>query len=412
MAPRLRLPFSIPYLRVFYSTTYTSLFILELALLGITPTALIYSAISERALQYIVIIGGVYVLVALFVLFIYSSRLYTNRTVLAALGKSYIPVEEGEVSKSVRKLIKNQLDRSAAVALECRPRNLAEAGAQVVDTENGSEENGAEGKIRIGRYAKVDPDNPPWGIVQHPGWSSPNPQETSLTPHVFYMQIINELPNLLEARIVSLGGPPRSLDRRALLESEYPASQKPPLLDIRNYLEILDFESQAIVPEVAAGFINRFETARFSGRPLSEADFVALTSNFAELLSSIQLDGDDQDLRASSSTHPTENGVLPTIEDGASLTSNDGRSMSFQSSTASTNTVDRTTDSRLRGPVRRSVTPAFAMRDRNGSITHSNAISSTYSSLASSRRASSTSLESATSVIQQAQAQRQRRLDR
>ncbi|KAF2222031.1 hypothetical protein BDZ85DRAFT_264771 [Elsinoe ampelina] len=412
MAPRLRLPFSIPYLRVFYSTTYTSLFILELGLLGITPTALIYSAISERALQYIVIIGGVYVLVALLVLFIYSSRLYTNRTVLAALGKSYIPVEDGEVSKAVRKLIKSQLDRSAAVALECRPRNLAEAGPIIVEDSDRSMQHDGEEKARIGRLAKIDPSIPPWGLVKHPGWSSPNPNETTLTPHVFFMQIISELPNLLEARVVSLGGPPRSSDRRAVIESEYPGSQKPPLLGIREYLDYLDSEGAVMIPEAASDFIDRFENARFSGRPFSEHDFVGLTAAFADLLSNMQEGENPHEFSPSSNSRPIENGVLPTIEDGASMASRSTRNMSFDSSVSSSTTINETTDSEYRAPYRRPTTPALVMQNRSGSVVGRTMSTSNHSSLASSRQVSTTNLESATSVVQQAQAERRRRLGR
>lgn len=66
-------------------------------------------------------IGGTYVLTALIAIFIYSSRLYTNRSVLAGVGKAYIPVEDGEVGRNVRKMIVSQLERSAIIAWEARP---------------------------------------------------------------------------------------------------------------------------------------------------------------------------------------------------------------------------------------------------------------------------------------------------
>ncbi|GAM86386.1 hypothetical protein ANO11243_044000 [Dothideomycetidae sp. 11243] len=265
--------FHVPFFRIFYSTTYTSLYIVQLILLAITPASLIYTAIEAGALQYIFIIGGVYILTAFLVVFLYSSRLYTNRTVLAAVGKNWIPIEEGEVSRSVRKLVKSQLERSALVALECRPRNLVEDGV-LLRMGQGVHLNGS-----------VDPQYPPWGLVQQLGWSSPNPQETSLSPQIDFAQIIDELPNLLEARAVSLGGEPR-----AMQDAVRPIDkvQKVPVVGIRDYLEYLDSSGRILIPDCAQDFIERYEHARFCGRPLREADFITLTAVFAELLSGMQ----------------------------------------------------------------------------------------------------------------------------
>lgn len=284
--------FHVPFFRIFYSTTYTSLYIVQLILLAITPASLIYTAIEAGALQYIFIIGGVYILTAFLVVFLYSSRLYTNRTVLAAVGKNWIPIEEGEVSRSVRKLVKSQLERSALVALECRPRNLVEDGV-LLRMGQGVHLNGSvttdpsatpEDRM-IGRLVKVDPQYPPWGLVQQLGWSSPNPQETSLSPQIDFAQIIDELPNLLEARAVSLGGEPR-----AMQDAVRPIDkvQKVPVVGIRDYLEYLDSSGRILIPDCAQDFIERYEHARFCGRPLREADFITLTAVFAELLSGMQ----------------------------------------------------------------------------------------------------------------------------
>ncbi|PNS20301.1 hypothetical protein CAC42_5751 [Sphaceloma murrayae] len=402
MARRFRLPFRIPILRVFYSTTYTALFLLELLLLAITPTALIYSAITEKALQYIVIVGGVYTLVAILVLFIYSSRLFTNRTVLAALGKSYIPIEEGEVSGSVRKLIKGQLQRSANIALECRPRDLSST-ALLTDHQQGDEFAQNE-KTRVGQIARVDPNFPPWGLVKHPGWSSPNPSETSITPHVFFLQIIDELPNLLEARIVSLGGPPRSSDIKAVTESEYPGSQKPPLLDIRGYLTYVDAEGSVSIPSSAESFIDRFEKARFCGRPLHETELVELTSTFADLLSNTRTgDGDiDTPFEIRNSPLGATNG-LPVIRDDASFLSGTSRS------SRSTDLRPQTSNRELRGADVESPTSAAGGHEHRGSVVHVNRAGAVYGGTGSSGPASTATLDSMSSVIQQARSQRRRR---
>lgn len=80
-------------------------------------------------------IGGVYVLTALLAIFIYTSRLYTNRTVLAAVGKSWIPVEDGEVGRSIRKMIVKALERSALIAWEGRPRDLTKDNSHKTEDE-------------------------------------------------------------------------------------------------------------------------------------------------------------------------------------------------------------------------------------------------------------------------------------
>lgn len=273
----------VPFFRIFYSTTYTSLYIIQLILLAITPASLIYSSIKARALQYIFIVGGVYALTAVSVILIYSSRLYSNRTVLAAVGKSWIPVEEGEVSKSLRKLIKTNIDRSNLIAFECRPRNLASHLA----TDLAPIHADAEQRL-LGRLVTVDPVTPPWGPVYQAGWSSPNPAETTLSPHIHFSSVISELPNLLEARIVSLGGPSRSA--AALSEpDECPQThhhRHKPLQSLRDYLDTLS--QLFVLPPCAPDFVDRYEHARFAGRPLSETDFVILTSVFAELLSGLR----------------------------------------------------------------------------------------------------------------------------
>ncbi|KAJ9632156.1 hypothetical protein H2203_000559 [Taxawa tesnikishii (nom. ined.)] len=218
---RFPLPFRIPFFRIFYSTTYTSLFVVVLCLLAITPAALIFTAVQASAWQYPFMIGGTYVLTALLSLFIYTSRLFTNRTVLAAVGKSWIPVEEGEVGHHVRKMIANALQRSATVAWEGRPRDLsteAEEVAEAAEKEQEKEDHEKsthlfrhgrrhEDQYLVGSIIQVDPQAPPWGHVHHPGWSSPSKFDTQLTPHIYFTTVIRELPNLIEAKAVSLAPP-------------------------------------------------------------------------------------------------------------------------------------------------------------------------------------------------------------
>jgi len=254
---------------IFESTIFTSLFLLQLFLLGITPASLIYESIAAKTLQYPFIVGIVCIVTALVVVFIYTNRLYTNRTVLADVGKNYIPIEDGEVPVRIHGLIKRHLERSALRANECRPRNVAK---EERERNNGQDE--------VGRLVKMDPQRPPWGLVRHDGWSSPNPNETLLPPNTCFATVIKELPNLLEARVVSLGGPPRikidSINNRTIL------------LTLQEYIHLLLECDELQIGSTIKDFLTEYDSALSSYKPLSEKDFHKLTTSFAGILSDIQ----------------------------------------------------------------------------------------------------------------------------
>ncbi|GAB7340149.1 hypothetical protein MBLNU457_6630t1 [Dothideomycetes sp. NU457] len=286
--------FRIPFFRIFYSTTYTSLFFVLLVLLAITPASLIYTAVEASAPQYIFMIGGVYVLTALFTLFIYSSRLYTNRSVLAAVGKSYLPVQDGEVSKNVRKTVVRSLERSALIAWESRPRDLAR-GIASKDAVAGNQQErdglmSPDDSLLAGRIVKVDTYSPPWGHVQHPGWSSPSEMDTSVQTHIYFSSVVQELPNLIEAHAVSLAAVTKSPegDMAALSSPDIAALQRSPMTGLRTYLTRLDTLDLVTIPSSADHFLSLYEFARFSGIPLNEPQFKALMTAFADLLAGMQ----------------------------------------------------------------------------------------------------------------------------
>nr|OQO23225.1 hypothetical protein B0A51_10410 [Rachicladosporium sp. CCFEE 5018] len=234
------LPFRIPFFRIFYSTTYTALWILTLLILAITPASVLYTAISAAAYQYVFMTGGVYVLTALVAVFIYSSRLYTNRSVIAGVGKAYIPVEEGEVSKSVGKLVREQGERSCVIAWESRPRDVV-------------------GEVERAEKEGLLPDG------EAGEWT--------------------ELPNLIEAQAVSLA--PLVMD-----EQEKPIPEpaivevlmRHPKMTLREYLTQLSYLGLINPPITSADFLSRYERARFSGKPATELQFEDLMTTFALLL--------------------------------------------------------------------------------------------------------------------------------
>jgi len=288
-----RLPFRIPFFRIFYSTTYTVLYFITLVLLAVNPGTMLYTAFDQSAYQYVFEISGVYVLTILLTLFIYLSRLYTNRTVMAGVGKSYIPVEEGEVAKKVRKMITRALERSAIIALESRPRDLSSEISLV--TSNSTTSTNRKDLVRpmVGRVLKVDPQSPPWGKIEHPGWSTPSRSDGYLAPHIQFRTVIHELPNLFEAKAVSLAPPDPYSD---LGDGQPPLAdpavvellRRRPHSDLRTYLGHLSQLGLMTPPEAGANFLWQYERARFSCVPLSELQFEDLMESFAVLLSGMQ----------------------------------------------------------------------------------------------------------------------------
>ncbi|KXL45270.1 MAG: hypothetical protein FE78DRAFT_117910, partial [Acidomyces sp. 'richmondensis'] len=232
---------------------------------------LIDAAIGSSAFQYVFMIGGIYVLTAAMAIFIYSGRIYTHRSVLADVGKAYIPIEEGELGKKVRKMIVKQLERSAIVAWESKPRDL--------EGEN----------YKVGRILAVDPAHPPWGYIRQAGWSSPSHSGKNTSPNVQFAEVIAELPNLVEARAVSLAPPDPMMTPRDDQSMADPAVvdflKRPEKMGMRDYLTQLSLLGLINPPTLGQAFLRHYERARFCGFPISENEFDVLMQNFAELLS-------------------------------------------------------------------------------------------------------------------------------
>lgn len=323
---RLRLPF----FRIFYSSTYTALLLVALFLLCVTPGDHIYQIISAHRIGNLFVVGAAYFVTAVVALFIYASRLYTNRATLAAIPRSYLPIGKGEVSHNVRRLIVKNRQRSALVAWESRPRDLHTDKSP----SSSSHELEAAAKVGAGNLTRlttrqqkeqqlqqssggprdalipISSTAPPWGDIAHPGWSSPC---TPDLPNVDFSVIIAELPNLLEAKAVSLAPPDpafaflgSSLQDSANTNTNIaggsimsrppdPAAvaflQRPPAVGLREYLAHLGTAGLLAgllhKPDTVSDFLARYEHARFADEALSEAQFRALAGTFAEVLSGI-----------------------------------------------------------------------------------------------------------------------------
>ncbi|KAI9877167.1 MAG: hypothetical protein M1830_004649 [Pleopsidium flavum] len=289
---------AISLFRIFYSTTFTILTLVLLVLLLITPGDTIYQAYKNRQYYYISVIGGTYLLTLIFAILIYASRLYTNRSVLAGIPKTWIPVEKSDVGKSVRRIIVEGLARSAMIAYDARPRNTREEKA--TQTPDGTALN-SEGRIpkSEGHHPRHDgapshplPRQPSWGPISHPGWSSPSSHDL---PNLHYESVILELPHLIEAKAVSLAPPDPEFVPKTTSNDAQPAAivpdarvveflQRPATMGLRDYISYLTPLNLINPPNLGAEFLALYEQARFSGYALTEGEFRTLMGTFAEIL--------------------------------------------------------------------------------------------------------------------------------
>ena len=209
---------------------------------------------------------------------------------MVGVGKSYIPVEKGEVGRSVRKMIVAQLERSAMIAWESRPRDLfgeilmaEQSGVLPVETASLGRND-----YTVGQEIPVDPSSPPWGDVKHAGWSSPAQGQDEDVPDLQFATVIAELPNLIEAQAVSLAPPDTGIVAGSAPIADPVVAEvlrRPATMGMREYLSQLSYLQLVNPPEIGLRFLLQYEKARFHGNATTEADFKHLMASFADLLS-------------------------------------------------------------------------------------------------------------------------------
>jgi hypothetical protein len=291
--------------RVLNSTAYTFLSFVLFCLILVTPADVIYQCYKTRKLTNIFIVTGGYIITFLLAVLIYASRLYTNRTALAAIPKAWIPVEKGDVGKDVRRLVAEGLARSAIIAYQARPRDLSHRQAEPIHD----------------MALSINRGQPPWGNVSHPGWSSPSsPDLTNLQ----YQSVIQELPHLIEAKAVSLAPPdpltplPTTDERPTPDPRVVEILQRPAVMGLREYISHLSSLNLIDPPELGLEFLALYERARFSSHELYEDEFRMLMAVFAEILRNMK--GIDLarlgDGRADSFFRDSESFIGPSDEEG------------------------------------------------------------------------------------------------
>ena len=283
--------------RIVYRSVYTFLCFILLVLILVTPGDAIRQALPKQA-YHIVIISAGYVGTVLVVGFIYAVRLYVNRSILSSIPKTWIPIEKGDVNKKVRKMIATGLSRSAAIAFEARPRDASTIMTPDVEPDPEEKENGHAKPqrkslhiLRLKKTATMEdelgitlpPHKAVWGEIEHYGWASPNSPDL---PNLQYSTVISELPNLIEAKALTLAPPdPESHTNPPLLDLEAVALlQKPASMGLRDYLAHLVDLGVLNASPLVLDFVSMYEYARYSTRPISNARFRELMHAFAEIL--------------------------------------------------------------------------------------------------------------------------------
>ena len=322
----------IPFFRIFYSTTFTVLSLGLAALLLITPGNLIYEAFRRRQIYNIFIVAGVYILTFIVAVLLYASRLYANRRALVHIPKDWSPLEKDDVEKKVRKLVAEKLEESAATAYKARPKDLSE------HTPNATEDQVEQDNIQVIRQNAPEDSTslekvPPWGIIDHPGWSSP---ASSDLPNLQFAPIIHELPNLIEAKAVSLAPPdplydpptPAANASEPILPDAIVVEllQRPATMGLRDYFAHLSSLGMMHSSHLSTQFLALYEQARFSGSPLNEKEFRQLMAMFADILRGmraldpdfvVQLRADNESLLMTD-----DEDLHDALDDGKSFNSN------------------------------------------------------------------------------------------
>ncbi|KAF4453191.1 hypothetical protein F53441_4064 [Fusarium austroafricanum] len=292
---------------IVYRTLYLLLYVCLLGLLIATPGDAIHRSFQNRQLYNIWILIAAYVSAILVVSFVFFTRLYINKTDLAAIPKGWVPIEKGDLRSTVYKVIGLGLGRSASIAYESRPR---------LQTDNTTpDDETVETRVKLGFDGPSGPAEelvvviprrkPVWGDIEHYGWASPNAPDL---PNLQYTTVFSELPDLIEAKALTLAPhDPTSETNPPLLDPDAVALlQRTANMSLRDYIVHLAGLGVLEMDATTIEFLSRYEYARFSNRPISNARFKELMHLFAEILRAMEpLDLDNLDDHTDTSSPST-----------------------------------------------------------------------------------------------------------
>ncbi|KAL1879999.1 hypothetical protein VTK73DRAFT_6389 [Phialemonium thermophilum] len=285
--------------RIVYKSLYLFLNLILLLLLLVIPADVIHQSVVHDERYNILVIALCYIVTILIVAFIYATRLYINRSIIASIPKAWLPIDRGDINKDVQKMIATALSRSAAIAYEARPRvtpilleqSVAEEDERPPTDQLQHAEKKHSGIFGLKKTVTVEDDmgislpplKPVWGTIEHPGWSSPLSPDL---PNLQYTSVISELPDLIEARALTLAPPEAGQqDRPTVLDPEAVSLlQRPICMGLREYLAHLSELNVLDDTPSVSDFISLYEFSRYSTNPLSNVQFRDLMRLFAEIL--------------------------------------------------------------------------------------------------------------------------------
>ena len=308
-----------------YRSLYTVLFFLLLVLLLVSPADIVRQAVDHEQYYNVIVIGVVYLATVVLVAFIYATRLYFTRNTLAGIPKTGLLLggsSDMKVDPRVKTVIDTSLSRCAAIALDSKPRapkpklepehhdeeeqqgpesgdHMPSAGPgngtapdALVEVQNrkagNTKVNGRETGLSVHAHGlSLPPHHPTWGPISHPGWSGPDSPDL---PNVQYSAVVSELPNLIEAKALTLAPSMGSADGH--IGTRVPDNNVQALLQrqgdymgLRDYLTMLSsIGVLGIGDPLVEEFLLIYEEASFSTRPVEEDHFRRLMNLLAELL--------------------------------------------------------------------------------------------------------------------------------
>lgn len=151
--------------RLLYAILYAALGLLLLFLLFVTPADAIRQAVANGQRYNVAVIAGTYLLTVLVTLFVYATRLYVTRQVLAAVPRvgvlgllSGLRRDAGVgsaagvgVGADVKGMVQKELGRSAQIAWHAQPRVTRRPGAVAAAGGEGEQ----DGEMEDGRRAGI-----------------------------------------------------------------------------------------------------------------------------------------------------------------------------------------------------------------------------------------------------------------
>ena len=271
--------------RIFYSTSFTTVFFLTIAFACAGLSDIMYQSYRRNRLIDMFLVAGAYVLTGLLASFLFASRLYTNRSMLRDIPKTYIPIDKGELpGKRVWRLVEDCKNRSAVIAYLAKPRSKR------IEVEVPYARGRINTLLKPEHSKQYRIFEPRWGPISHPGWSSPAATET---PNLEYSTVVAQLTDLIEARAASLApvDPNAERDEQGIATAEeyvIEALRRPEEVGMRQYISQLVALNVLEDNSLTVAFLTLYERARFAPEPLSEDEFKVLMRMFAEVLRSVK----------------------------------------------------------------------------------------------------------------------------